>query len=164
MEAIIFGSGSSRSLIKEVPSHFFTVSCNLSYPGANIIFARDEPVLEQIAKGQVTDFDTQTIFTPFREYEKYGGKRVMLLDEDKLWPNSQGLSTGVLAIATVLNFNFKKIYLCGFSFEKTGGTLEKLSQIIDSKHFTKLYVISNTFKHDTLNSITKRDFYGHKKT
>lgn len=88
----------------------------------------------------------------------------MLLDEDKLWPNSQGLSTGVLAIATILNFNFKKIYLCGFSFEKTGGTLEKLSQIIDNKHFTKLYVISNTFKHDTINSITKRDFYGHKKT
>ena len=61
-------------------------------------------------------------------------------------------------------FGFKKIYLCGFSFEKTGGTIEKLSQIIDNKHFNKLYVISNTFKHDMINSIKKEDFYGHTET
>ena len=84
MEAIIFGSGPSRVLIDKVPDHIFTVSCNLSYPNANLIFAQDEPILEKLEKRDVKGLTTQAIFAPFRTYERFGGKRVMLIDEDKL--------------------------------------------------------------------------------
>ena len=167
MEAIIFGSGPSRALIDKVPDHIFTVSCNLSYPNANLIFAQDEPILEKLERKDVKGLTTQVIFAPFRMYERYGGKRVMLIDEDKLWPNSQGLSTGILAIGTILKFGFDSIYLCGFEFTKMGGTLQKLG-VIGSTNFNKLYRIVDpdsileflkSESSHSINYITPKGFY-----
>ena len=160
MEAIIFGSGPSRVLIDKVPPHIFTVSCNLSYPNANLIFAQDEPILEKLEKKDVKGLTTQVIFTPFRLYEKYGGKRIMLIDEDKLWPRSQGLSTGILAIGIILRLGFRKIYLCGFSFDKVGGTIEKLLTV--TSKFDRLYCIVEEpllLEPPTPNFITQKNFY-----
>ena len=163
MDAIIFGRGPTRSLIDQVPIELFTVSCNLRYPNANIIFARDEPILEKILKEETKGFENQFVFTTLREYEKFDSStRIMLVDEDRLWPNNQGLSTGILAIATILNFGFKKIYLCGFTFENSGGTLEKLSQIIHKNLFNKLYCIVEkplSLSPPTPNFITREIFY-----
>ena len=168
MDVIIFGRGPTRSLIDQVPIELFTVSCNLHYPNANIIFARDEPILEKILKEETKGFENQLVFTTPREYEKFDSStRIMLLDEDRLWPNNQGLSTGILAIATMLNFGFKKIYLCGFTFENSGGTLQRLSQIIDKKSFNKLYcIIKEPLLLDppTPNFITQKDFYDRTKS
>ncbi|MBT7896989.1 MAG: hypothetical protein HN564_08305 [Flavobacteriales bacterium] len=163
MNAIIFGSGPSRTLIDKVPAHIFTVSCNLSYPNANLIFARDEPILEKVLKEKTPGFEDQLVFTTFREYEKYSDtSRVILLDEDKLFSYNQGLSTGTLAIATMLNFGFKKIYLCGFTFEKPGGSLQKLLQVIGKSSFSKLYCIGGELlllEPPVPNFITKEVFY-----
>jgi len=169
MQAIIFGSGSSRVLVDKVPEYLFTVSCNLAYPTANLIFAQDEPIIEKLEKRDVKGLTTQAIFVPLRMYERYGGKRVMLIDEDKLWPNSQGLSTGILAIGTMLKLGFNKIYLCGFEFTKGGGTLQKLS-VIGSSNFDKLYRIVDSesiLKLDIacgLNYITPGVFYNEYRT
>ena len=117
MDAIIFGRGPTRHLIDTVPKGILTVSCNLYYPNANIIFARDECILEKILKEKIKGFENQLVFTTPREYENYfDSGRVMLIDEDKLWPRSQGLSTGILAIGTLLRCGFEKIYLCGYTF------------------------------------------------
>ena len=163
MNAIIFGSGPSRTLIYKVPTDIFTVSCNLSYPNANLIFARDEPILEKLLKEKTSGFEDQLVFTTFREYEKYSDTgRVILLDEDKLFSYNQGLSTGTLAIATMLNFGFKKIYLCGFTFEKSGGSLQKVSQVIGKSSFSQLYSIVEKpllLEPPVPNFITKEIFY-----
>ena len=169
MKAIIFGSGPSRALIDKVPAHIFTVSCNLSYPNANLIFAQDEPILEKLNARDVKGLTTQAIFAPFRMYEKFGGKRVMLLDEDKLWPNSQGLSTGVLAIGTMVKLGFNKIYLCGFEFTKERFPFRKLG-IIGSSNYDKLYRIVDSeaiLKVDMacgINYITPGVFYNEYRT
>ena len=161
MNAIIFGSGPSRTLIDKVPTHIFTVSCNLSYPNANLIFAKDEPILEKVLKEKTPGFEDQLVFTTPREYEKYSySGRLMLVDEDNLWPRSQGLSTGILAIGIILRLGFRKIYLCGFSFDKVGGTIEKLLTV--TSKFDRLYCIVEEpllLEPPTPNFITQKNFY-----
>ena len=163
MKAIIFGGGPTRALIDTVPKDIFTVSCNMYFPNADIIFARDECTLEKITKETTKGFENQLVFTTPREYEKYSDSgRVMLIDEDKLWPRSQGLSTGILAISTILRFGFEKIYLCGFTFENTSGSLQKLSTIVERKFFNNLYCIVEKpllYEPPTPNFITKEIFY-----
>ena len=175
MEAIIFGSGPTRKLIKEVPDNIFTVSCNLSFPNSHLIFAQDEPIIDKIVKEHTEGFSTQTVFAPFRAYERYADSgRLLLIDEDKLFPRTQGLSTGILAIGTLLKLGFTKLYLCGFSFDKVGGTIEKLTTVftslegeINKIYFTKLYCIVEKpllLEPPTPNFITKEAFYnGHEK-
>ena len=161
MEAIIFGSGPTRNLIKEVPDNIFTVSCNLSFPNSHLIFAQDEPIIDKIVKEHTKGFNTQIIFTPLRAYERYADSgRLLLIDEDKLWSSAQGLSTGILAIGTILKFGFDKIYLCGFEFTKMGGTLQKLLTV--TSKLDKLYCIVEEpllLEPPTPNFITQKNFY-----
>tara|TARA_B100000427_G_scaffold295024_1_gene273916 strand:- start:1042 stop:1590 length:549 start_codon:yes stop_codon:yes gene_type:complete len=175
MEAIIFGSGPTRKLIKKVPDNIFTVSCNLSFPNSHLIFAQDEPIIDKIVEEYTEGFSTQTVFAPLRAYERYvDSGRLLLINEDKLFPRTQGLSTGILAIGTLLKLGFTKLYLCGFSFDKVGGTIEKLTTVftnhqgeIDKTYFTKLYCIVEKpllLEPPTPNFITKEAFYnGHGK-
>ena len=163
MDAIIFGRGPTRHLIDTVPKGILTVSCNLYYPNANIIFARDECILEKILKEKIKGFENQLVFTTPREYEKFRNSsfgRLMLLDEDRLWPRTQGLSTGILAIGTLLKFNFEKIYLCGFTFENPSGSLEKLLTV--TSKLDNLYCIVEEpllLDPPVPNFITKEVFY-----
>ena len=62
------------------------------------------------------------------------------------------------------NWRFDKIYLSGFSFDKPNSSIIKLGSVMSSIDMRKLCVISETFEHDIINSITKEDFYGHIKT
>ena len=161
MEAIIFGSGPTRNLIKEVPDNIFTVSCNLSFPNSHLIFAQDDPIIDKIVKEHTKGFNTQIIFTPLRAYERYADSgRLLLIDEDKLWSSAQGLSTGILAIGTILKFGFDKIYLCGFEFTKMGGTLQKLLTV--TSKLDKLYCIVEEpllLEPPIPNFITQKNFY-----
>ena len=170
MKAIIFGGGPTKALIDTVPKDIFTVSCNMYFPNANIIFAQDEPIIDKIVKEHTKGFNTQIIFTPLRAYERYADSgRLLLIDEDKLFPRTQGLSTGILAIGTLLKLGFTKLYLCGFSFDKVGGTIEKLTTVFTSlegetnkTYFTKLYCIVEEpllLEPPTPNFITKEIFY-----
>ena len=95
-------------------------------------------------------------------YEKYSDNPnagFFLLDEDKLWNRPQGLSTGLLAICTMNNWGFNKIYLSGFSFDKPNSNISKLGSVMSSINMRKLCVISETFEHDIVQSISKNDFY-----
>ena len=162
MEAIIFGAGPERDLVKGVPSSLFSVSCNLAYMNANVYFAQDEQMINQLIRKKV-----KALFLTFRMYEKYSDNPnagFFLLDEDKLWNKPQGLSTGLLAICTMNNWRFDKIYLSGFSFDKPNSSIIKLGSVMSSIDMRKLCVISETFEHDIINSITKEDFYGLRKT
>ena len=53
MDAIIFGGGEERDLVKGVPLSLFTVSCNLSYLNANVYFALDEPIIRELFRKKV---------------------------------------------------------------------------------------------------------------
>ena len=62
----------------------------------------------------------------------------------------------------MLNFGFKKIYLCGFTFEKSGGSLQKVSQVIGKSSFSQLYNIVEKpllLEPPVPNFITKEIFY-----
>ena len=160
MEAIIFGRGPTKDLIQEVPNNIFIASCSMHFPNADLIFAQDDHIFDKILGKDVTGFNTQMIFAPLRVYEKYAGTRVMLIDEDKLFPNSQGLSTGILAIGVMLKLGFKKLYLAGFDFTSPGGTIEKLLSV--TTEFNKLYCIVEEpllLNPPSPNFITKEAFY-----
>ena len=104
----------------------------------------------------------KALFLTFRMYEKYSDNPnagFFLLDEDKLWNRPQGLSTGILAISTMNNWGFDKIYLSGFSFDKPNSSIIKLGSVMSSVDMRKLCVISETFEHDIVQSISKNDFY-----
>ena len=62
MKAIIFGGGPTRALIDTVPKDIFTVSCNMYFPNADIIFARDECTLEKITKETTKGFENQLVY------------------------------------------------------------------------------------------------------
>ena len=162
MDAIIFGAGPERELVQGVPSSLFSVSCNLAYTNANVYFAQDDQMISELIRKKV-----KALFLTYRMYEKYSDNPnagFFLLDEDKLWNKPQGLSTGLLAICTMNNWRFDKIYLSGFSFDKPNSSIIKLGSVMSSIDMRKLCVISETFEHDIINSITKEDFYGHIKT
>ena len=66
MDAIIFGAGPERELVQGVPSSLFSVSCNLAYTNANVYFAQDDQIINQLIRKKV-----KALFTTFRIYEKY---------------------------------------------------------------------------------------------
>ena len=157
MDAIIFGAGPERELVKGVPSSLFSVSCNLAYMNANVYFAQDDQMINELIRKKV-----KALFLTYRMYEKYSDNPnagFFLLDEDKLWNRPQGLSTGLLAICTMNNWGFNKIYLSGFSFDKPNSSIIKLGSVMSSIDMRKLCVISETFQHDIVQSISKNDFY-----
>ena len=157
MDDIIFGAGPERELVKGVPSSLFSVSCNLAYMNANVYFAQDDQMINQLIRKKV-----KALFLTYRMYEKYSDNPnagFFLLDEDKLWNRPQGLSTGLLAICTMNNWGFNKIYLSGFSFDKPNSSIIKLGSVMSSIDMRKLCVISETFQHDIVQSISKNDFY-----
>ena len=57
------------------------------------------------------------------------------------------------------NWGFNKIYLSGFSFDKPNSSINKLGSVMSSINMRKLCVISETFEHDIVQSISKNDFY-----
>ena len=157
MDAIIFGAGPERELVKGVPSSLFSVSCNLAYMNANVYFAQDDQMINELIRKKV-----KALFLTYRMYEKYSDNPnagFFLLDEDKLWNRPQGLSTGLLAICTMNNWRFDKIYLSGVSFDKPNSSIIKLGSVMSSIDMRKLCVISETFEHDIVQSISKNDFY-----
>ena len=157
MDAIIFGAGPERELVKGVPSSLFSVSCNLAYMNANVYFAQDDQMINELIRKKV-----KALFLTYRMYEKYSDNPnagFFLLDDDKLWNRPQGLSTGLLAICTMNNWRFDKIYLSGFSFDKPNSSIIKLGSVMSSIDMRKLCVISETFEHDIVQSISKNDFY-----
>ncbi len=157
MDAIIFGSGPERDLVQGVPQSLFSVSCNLAYTNANVYFAQDDPIINELIRKKV-----KALFLTYKMYEKYSDNPnagFFLLDEDKLWNRPQGLSTGLLAICTMNNWGFNKIYLSGFSFDKPNSNISKLGSVMSSINMRKLCVISETFEHDIVQSISKNDFY-----
>tara|TARA_Y100000592_G_scaffold41655_1_gene66043 strand:+ start:14414 stop:14902 length:489 start_codon:yes stop_codon:yes gene_type:complete len=162
MKAIIFGGGKERTLVKGVPLSLFTVSCNLSYLNANVYFAQDDQIINQLIRKKV-----KALFLTYKMYEKYSDNPnadFFLLDEDKLWNRPQGFSTGLLAICTMNNWGFDRIYLSGFSFDKPNSNIDKLGTVLTSQEMRKLCVISESFEHDIINSITKEEFYEYTKT
>jgi hypothetical protein len=157
LNAIIFGSGPERDLVKGVPLSLFTASCNLSYMNANVYFAMDDPMIQQLIRLKV-----KALFLTYRNYEKFSDNPnagFFLLDEDKLWDRPQGFSTGLLAICAMNNWGFDKIYLSGFSFNRDNYSIDKLGTVLSSHDMRKLCVISETFEHDIIGSISKEDFY-----
>ena len=53
MDAIIFGAGPERELVQGVPSSLFSVSCNLAYTNANVYFAQDDQIINQLIRKKV---------------------------------------------------------------------------------------------------------------
>ena len=159
MNVLLFGRGPSRDDLKKIPN-IYTVSCNNHYPNANLIFAIDDSIVDGLLANKFKGLEYQTIFTNYRLFERYNySKRIMLIDDDRLF-KGQGLSTGIIAIGTMLKFGFSKIFLSGFEFDNGGGTLVKLNYIINSKNdYSKIFRIANNKINGLpINQITFEEF------
>ena len=64
MDAIIFGAGTERDLVQGVPQSLFSVSCNLAYTNANVYFAQDDQMINELIRKKV-----KALFLTFRMYE-----------------------------------------------------------------------------------------------
>ncbi len=51
-----------------------------------------------------------------------------------------------------------------FDFDKPNSNIDKLGTILSSQDMRKLCVISESFEHEIINSITKEEFYEYTKT
>ena len=67
---LIVGAGSSKPLAHKY-THLFSISANLHFPNANVIFAQDDPILDKILRTDVEGFNTQCVFTTPQKYQKY---------------------------------------------------------------------------------------------
>ena len=113
----IIGAGSSK--YNALPKrHNFYISANLHYPNANIIFAQDDPILDQIFKKHTEGFLTQPVFTTPQKYSKYRDEtRCYMFDYRKFY-NRSSLSSGLNAIVLAQFLGFTRIYLAGFNFDE----------------------------------------------
>ena len=112
---LIVGAGTSKPLANEYP-HLFSISANLHFPNANVIFAQDDPILDKIFKKGVDGFRSQAVFTTPQKYRKYADERRCLPFNYRHFYNTSSLSSGLNAIVLAQFFGFKDIVLAGFDF------------------------------------------------
>jgi len=112
---LIVGAGSSKPLANKYP-HLFSISANLHFPNANVIFAQDDPILDKILRTDVEGFNTQCVFTTPQKYQKYKDYKRCLPFNYRYFYNTSSLSSGLNAIVLAQFFGFKDIVLAGFDF------------------------------------------------
>lgn len=112
-ECLIIGAGPSKSLLEDYTPNIFSICPNLHYPTANILVAIDEPLIKDIIKNY-----TQPLFTTLYWKERYSlHPRVFAIEPKDIY-GTGSYSSGLRAVALATQFNFNKIYLCGFDFHK----------------------------------------------
>ena len=111
MECNIAGGGPSKSLVK--PERF-TIGTNLHCDFANIIFAVDDPMLDQLLRKNVDGFTHQLVFTNPKVYPRYKDYHRCYEFDHKKWVKSHSLSSGMSAIVLAHALGFTKIHIYGF--------------------------------------------------
>lgn len=131
-ECLIVGAGSSKPKAVEY-SYLFSISANLHYPNANIIFAQDDPILDQILRKGVDGFRTQPVFTTPQKYKKYSDHyRCIEFDYRKIY-NCGSLSSGLNAVVLAQFLGFSHIVLAGFNFNEKDSNYADMFQTIKGK-------------------------------
>ena len=116
-ECCIVGAGSTKH--NALPNrHNFYISANLHYPNSNIVFAQDDPILDDLLKKKVDGFSTQPVFTTPQKYRDYRDfDRCYVFDYRKFY-NRESLSSGLNAVVLAQFLGFTHIYLAGFNFNE----------------------------------------------
>jgi len=137
-ECLIVGAGSSKP--KAVAySYLFSISANLHYPNANIIFAQDDPILDQILRKGVDGFRKQPVFTTPQKYKKYSDHNRCIEFDYRKFYNCGSLSSGLNAIVLAQFLGFYHIVLAGFNFnEKDANYNEMFKNIKGNSEYTFL--------------------------
>ena len=113
----IIGAGSTK--YNALPKrHNFYISANLHYPNANIIFAQDDPILDDILKKKVDGFSTQPVFTTPQKYRDYKDYDRCYVFDYRQFYNTSSLSSGLNAIVLAQFLGFTHINLAGFNFDE----------------------------------------------
>ena len=114
-ECCIVGAGSTK--YNALPNrHNFYISANLHFPNANIIFAQDDPILDNILKKKVDGFSTQPVFTTPQKYRDYKDYDRCYVFDYRQFYNTGSLSSGLNAIVLAQFLGFTHINLAGFNF------------------------------------------------
>lgn len=112
MECNVIGGGDSKALAKP---NYFTIGTNLHCSWANIIFAIDEPILEQLLRKNVYGFTDQLVFTTPKIYPRFKDNiRCYEFDSKKWKKTTNSLSSGTNAIVLAHILGFTTINLYGF--------------------------------------------------
>jgi hypothetical protein len=114
---LIVGAGSSKEKAKDY-SNLFSISANLHFPDANIIFEQDDPILDKILRKDTEGFNIQPVFTTPQKYRKYSDHYRCISFDYRAFYNYKSLSSGLNAIVLAQFLNFKDIVLAGFNFDE----------------------------------------------
>ena len=116
-ECCIVGAGSTK--YNALPNrHNFYISANLHYPNSNIVFAQDDPILDDLLKKKVDGFSTQPVFTTPQKYRDYKDYNRCYEFDYRIFYNTGSLSSGLNAIVLAQFLGFTQIYLAGFNFDE----------------------------------------------
>jgi hypothetical protein len=131
-ECLIVGAGSSKT--KAVTySYLFSISANLHYPNANIIFAQDDPILDQILRKGVDGFLTQPVFTTPQKYKRYSDHYRCIEFDYRKFKNCGSLSSGLNAVVLAQFLGFSHIVLAGFNFDEKDANYDEMFKIVKGK-------------------------------
>lgn len=107
----VVGGGESKTLAS--PERF-TIGTNFHCYWANIIFAVDEPVVEQLLRKNIDGFSHQLIFTTPKVYPRFKDSIRCYEFDSKKWKNTNSLSSGLNAIVLAQILGFTTLNLYGF--------------------------------------------------
>jgi hypothetical protein len=107
----VVGGGSSKTL---ATPNYFTIGTNFHCKFANLIFAVDDPVLDQLLRKKIEGFTEQVVFTTPKVYPQYKDYHRCYEFDSKKWVKSHSLSSGLNAIVLAHALGFNNINLFGF--------------------------------------------------
>jgi len=111
----IVGGGASKVLA--TPDNF-TIGTNLHCNFANIIFAVDDPMLDQLLRKNLDGFTNQLVFTNPKVFPRYKDHPRCYEFNSHKWVKSHSLSSGLSAIVLAQVLGFKTLNLFGFEHIK----------------------------------------------
>jgi len=112
----ILGAGPTKELLGEYRPPMFCISPNMHYPGADLIFAMDDPVIKELLK-KPQGFENQLIFTTPQKYKHYHEiARITKFAHLDHFDEKRSFSSGGNAIGLATLMRFDEIYLLGMDW------------------------------------------------
>lgn len=112
----ILGAGPSKKLLDDYRPPMFSISPNMHYPNADLIFAMDDPIIKLLLK-KPEGFENQLIFTTPQKYKQYHEiPRITKFAHLEHFDEKRSFSSGSNAIGLATLMRFDEIYLLGMDW------------------------------------------------
>lgn len=151
-QCFILGAGPSKKLLGNYRPQMFSISPNMHYPNADLIFAMDDPIIEALLK-KPKGFDNQLIFTTEQQYKRFKDfSRIVKFSHLQHFDEKRSFSSGGNAIGLATLMRFDEIYLLGMDWTDSG-----LPENVDQDYIKAFMSISKKEKREHTPSYIKID-------